>query len=117
MRAELKRIHSPDVKDLSQFSPPDPERFGILVQAMVGPEGENAEESFDVVVCTPAWLQGRLHRAPLSGRHYLFQLPYDYSLLWAFLAAYCQSCEGATWREAAGLVGRIGKWEFEDYKP
>jgi hypothetical protein len=28
---------------------------------------------------------------------------------------YCESCAGETWDEIAGKVGRLGRWEFEDY--
>jgi hypothetical protein len=51
MQAELKRLHSPDVIDLNAFRPNGP--FGFLLQAMVGPQGAEGDEAFDVVVCTP----------------------------------------------------------------
>src|SRR5450631_390127 len=38
VEAELKKLHSPDVSDLRRFRPVGP--FGILVQAMVGPQGD-----------------------------------------------------------------------------
>lgn len=56
MKAELKRLHSPDVYDLSSFVPVDAERFSVFVQAMIGPVGDDSSESFDIVVCSPASL-------------------------------------------------------------
>ncbi len=116
MRAELKRLHSPDVNGaLETFSPQDRTEFGILVQIMAGPEGEEAEESFDVRVCTPTWLLKRLGTEPLSGRYHLFVQRYDYTALAGFIAAYCHACTGETWSEVAARLGRLGRWEFEDY--
>jgi hypothetical protein len=47
MKAELKRIHNPDIDNLSEYYPNDPENFSFLLQAIVGPLGEDGEESFD----------------------------------------------------------------------
>ena len=115
MRAALKRLHSPDVDDLEHYMPMDPAEFGFLVQMMVGPEDDRSEESFDFVVCSPKWLQHRLREEPLMGRHYLFIREYNYHRLVDFLRAYCRNCVAATWPEVASKLGRLGKWEFEDY--
>ena len=55
MKAELKRIHSPDA-DLDVYYPEDPENFSLFLQLMIGPEGEDSEESFDILICTPKWI-------------------------------------------------------------
>ena len=44
MRAMLKRLHSPDIYNLDVWSPGD-ERFGFLLQAMIGPSDSSDEES------------------------------------------------------------------------
>jgi hypothetical protein len=115
--AQLKRLHSPDVADLATYEPPDQGMFGFLLQIMAGPSGEDGEESFDVVVCTPSWLQERLDlTAVIIGRHYLIVHRYDYQVLRTFLADYCEKCRGDSWPEVAEQLGRLGKWEFEDYR-
>lgn len=118
MRAELKRLHSPDVLNLSTYVPEVADEFGFLVQLMAGPEGSDGEESFDVFVCTPEWLKHNKSRTSMIlGRHYLIVFEYNFERLRTFLAGYCRECSGATWQDVAQQLGRLGKWEFEDYKP
>jgi hypothetical protein len=117
MRAELKRLHSPDVFDLRTFVPADPERFSLFVQAMVGPLGEDSSESFDVVLCTPLWLQEQIQgTGPVLGLHHIIVVEYNYDEVFRFVRAFCDRCEGKTWHEVAAKVGRLGRWEFDDYR-
>ena len=115
MRAELKRLHSPDVPNLVSWAPENKE-FSILVQILVGPERSPGEESFDVTVCTPGWLSWRLEQEKvINARHHLIVAKYDYSQLSNYLRTYVSSCEGETWQEVAHQLSRLGYWEFEDY--
>ncbi|HYV47501.1 MAG TPA: immunity 8 family protein [Myxococcaceae bacterium] len=116
MRAKLKRLHSPDAADLESFAPADPDNFAFLLQLMVGPEHEAGEESFDVQVCTPRWLMTRWGTADVvSLRHHILMARYDYAAMAEALRRMVESCTGSTWPEVAEKVGRIGRWEFEDY--
>lgn len=118
MRAQLKRLHSPDVYDLEKFAPDPADDFGFLLQLMVGPEGEPGEESFDVTVCTPEWLKRNFKPSDfVIGRHRLIVFEYDYARLRAFLARRCEKCMADTWLEIASQLSRLGHWEFEDYTP
>ena len=118
VRAELRFLHSPDVLDLKRFVPSDPDVFGILVQAMVGPHGEAGEKSFDFIVCTPAWLATENFELGYRfGRHHLFLKRYDYSVLWRALEKLCNTTSGPDWTTAAERLARYGHWEFEDYRP
>jgi hypothetical protein len=115
-RAALRRLHSPDVHDLESYSPPDRGRFGILVQGMIGPEGEDGEEAFGFFVCTPEWLAAELRHADhLFGRHYLFVAEYDYADIYQALQRLCDRAIGPDWNAVAGILARYGHWEFEDY--
>lgn len=114
----LKRLHSPDVFDLEAFAPADPACFSFLLQAMFGPEGGEGEESFDVLVCTPGWIAREVERRRiLDGRHHLIVSAFDIQQVRSFLVAYANACVGKTWQEVATKLARLGKWEFEDYKP
>ena len=117
MTAQIKRLHSPDVYDLVTYVPSPGDKFGFLLQMIVGPDGEDSEESFDLTVCTPSWLAEKLGPSELLiGRHYLLIHRYEYPRLKRFLMDYCAKCEGQSWTEVAEKLGRIGKWEFEDYR-
>jgi hypothetical protein len=117
IQAEVKRLHSPDVYDLATYVPDDPENFAFLLQVMVGSAGADGEDSFDVIVCTPRWLSDRLLPTKIMlGRHHLLVKQYDYTRLLQFLISFASGCRGATWEEVALRLGRLGKWEFEDYR-
>lgn len=113
---ELKRVHSPDVPDLTSFSPAKGEAFGVLVQAMFGPKGMEGEESFDVVVCTPEWLAQRLAGKKMySGRHHLICVEFNITHITDYLKECANNSTGRDWKEVAGKLSRVGKWEFEDF--
>ena len=115
-RAALRRLHSPDVHDLKTFVPPDPFRFGLLIQAMIGPEDEDGEESFDFFVCTPQWLNEELeHKQHVLGRHRLFVRRYDMLSIERVMKHLCSQAAGSDWSEISEFLSRYGKWEFEDY--
>ena len=114
----LKRLHSPDVMNLDSYSPADPSYFSFLLQAMFGPEGGEGEESFDILVCTPRWLAADVERkGVVDGRHHLVVSKFDLAQIRSFLVAYAKNCASKSWPEAATKLSRLGKWEFEDYKP
>jgi hypothetical protein len=112
--AELRRLHSPDVSDLKSLRPSGP--FCLLVQAMVGPAGSRGEESFDILVCSPSWLEANIGDEIIDGRHHLIMQNYDYKKLWDYIASYCSNQSGRDWQEIAGRLALLGKWEFEDYR-
>lgn len=115
MRAIVRHIHSPDI-DLASGQVEDPTDFGLLLQLMVGPADSPGEESFDVMVCTPAWVERVIREGgPLIGRHYLLVDTYDIERITGYLRAQVETLEAETWQGLAEKIGRIGRWEFEDY--
>jgi hypothetical protein len=116
MKASVRRFHSPDV-DLPEYVPVDPTNVGVLVQALVGPDGGPGEETFDIMVCTPAWLAERLNGGrTLVGRHHFFVDRFDTQRVLDGLTQVIEAESAETWDELAGRLARIGKWEFEDYQ-
>jgi len=116
MKPEIKYLHSPDVDDLKNYHPAVADEFSFLLQIIAGPEGQEGEESFDVIVCSPKALRQSLGEEKiLIGRHHLITNNYDYARLVTFIREQCERCTGKDWNEVAGKLARIGQWEFEDY--
>ena len=113
MKPHLHKIYSPDVADVTTYSPAD-SSFAVLFQLFVGPtEDRAAEESFDLVVCSPEWL--RQADQPVIGRHLIIVNNYDYEELEEFIRSVLGTYEGRDWPELASKIARLGRWEFEDY--
>src|SRR6266700_5736085 len=85
MRAELKRLHSPDVTELRDWVPDDVD-FAILLQIIVGPMNAAGEESFDVTLCSIACLERRLASEKIiAGYHLLVVSDYNYDVLHGYI--------------------------------
>ena len=118
MRAVIRGLHSPDIYDLKNYRPSTPDRFGFLLQILIGPENGPGDESFDVFVCTPRWiLEEHSGEDVIVGRHMLIVFKYDYERLENFLRGKVAEVAGETWMDLGQRLARIGHWEFEDYAP
>jgi hypothetical protein len=117
MKANLRDFHSPDA-DLETFVPEDPTDVEVLVQMMAGPADGPGDESFDVVVISVTALGRLVHsRGPIIGRHYLIVREWAWPKVKRYLMDQVETVEGLTWSDIAPRLGRIGRWEFEDYMP
>ncbi len=117
MKAEIKYFHSPDIIDLEKFEPEIPDEFCFLLQIMVGEKDQEGEESFDAMVCTPKWLLKNNEKDKIIyGRHYLIVFEYNFSKISSALKQLVESSDFENWDDVGEKIGRIGKWEFEDYQ-
>lgn len=117
MKAEVKGFHSPDINDLEKFIPDIEDNFSFLLQIFVGTSGKEGEESFDVLICTPKWIQGNYKEDDIIlGIHKIIVFKYDFNSLKRRLEKSINTITGDNWEEIANKIGRIGKWEFEDYE-
>ena len=106
-----------DVDDLDGWAP-ESDEWALGLRILAGPDGGPGEESFDLTVCSLAWLTERVRRdAVFDGRHHLIVEWYDWPVLRTYVERYVQQCEGTTWRDVAEKLARLGYWEFEDYQP
>ncbi|MFN9303365.1 MAG: immunity 8 family protein [Candidatus Kapaibacterium sp.] len=117
MKAILQNIYSTDIDvPLADYQPVDPDNFGFLVRLIIGEEKLGGEESFDVMICTPQWLISNHSKSDIIiGRHHLIVFEYNYERIHSKLKSLIEEIELKTWDEIGLGVGRIGKWEFEDY--
>jgi hypothetical protein len=104
------------VRDLERYEPPDATTFAFLLQMIVGPRDGPGEESFDVQVVTPRWLEARHADEGLaSGEHRLIVFDYDWPRIERFLRERVAASAGRDWDEVGRKLGRFAQWEFEDY--
>lgn len=117
MRPVIKAALSPDVPELSTFSPPEQDNFVFLLQLLIGPNNAEGMESFQVTVCTPKWLSTNHTQSEIIiGRHYLIVFEYDYHRLMSRINSIVAECTGDNWQEIALKLSRFAMWEFEDYQ-
>jgi len=117
MKAKLRSAYGFDV-DLSNYCPEDSSKDGIWLRLMVGPNEGEGEESFDVLVCTPRWLEELVAAdGPVVGAHHLIVQFLDLELALNFLKDRIESFEAPNWRQLAQQISRIGYWEFQEYRP
>lgn len=110
MNAELKRLHSPDIYDLENYKPESPTNFSFLLQAMIGPVGADGEESFDIEVCTPKWIEENYAQdVVIIGSHYLLVREYNYKKINEAIKNFCWVALVETGRK---LQVRFHGWGF-----
>lgn len=105
-----------DVEDLAGWVPAD-ESWAWGLRVFAGPDDAAGEESFDLTVCSVAWLSERVHAdGVFDGRHHVVVESYDWPALRSYVERRVRECAGGTWREVAEKLARFGYWEFEDYE-
>lgn len=115
--AQVKALMTVEHEPLESLTLKDPECFDVVVRAMVGPLGQEGEESFDVRVCTPESLAQICEKDGfVFGRHRLVVNSYSPAKIRSVLTKFIERCSGDSWQEVAEKVSRIGLWEFEDYR-
>ncbi|WP_026554255.1 Imm8 family immunity protein [Arthrobacter sp. 35W] len=117
MRAELKTIFSSDV-DIAAYQSVDPNCDGVWLQLGLGPVGAIGADNFQLLACTPAWLQQLVERdGPMTGRHTLIMDTLDLVEARRIIVRWITALDAPTWVEISDKFGRYAHSEFEDYRP
>jgi len=94
---------------LEKYQPHDETNFSFLLQIMVGVRGEDGEESFDAIVCTPKWIFSNLKKKDLLfGYHHLIVQEYDYALMVAKIKKFIGNLGSRDWKDVAEKMSYSG---------
>lgn len=114
MKAKIRQVFSSDVKNLDEWRPPKAS-FSVVIRMLIGPNDGRGEESFDLTVCSPSWLEEQVEVTPVfDARNHLVVRDFDWVLIRAYLERRVAACSGDEWEDIARQLSRFAFWEFED---
>ncbi len=117
MKATVHAVLTIDSEPIESLTPPDPLDMGEWLRVIAAPAGEAGEESFDLIVCTPRWLERESEaRGPIVGRHHLIVAEWNPTRIAEVVTDLFESQTGHDWADLGTKLGRLGYWEFEDYR-
>jgi len=118
MMAGVRGVFTMEMEDLETYRPGDSENFRVDVRVVVGAKGKKGADCFDLHVFTPKWLSERCEKEGfVNGRHSFIVNYYDAKFIKQLITRFIEKCDGPSWQELAQKVGRLGRWEFEDFTP
>jgi hypothetical protein len=90
--------------------------FSFLLTFGIGPAASEGEDSFEVLVVSPASLQEYFAGSvPTFIRHVLLMPDYDVPAAVAHVSKYINLLEADTWLKLATSIDQMLRWECEDY--
>lgn len=118
MKAKVKELISLELEDnLEEYCPNDFNNFGTWVRMMIGPDNSTGAESFDILICTPTWLNKEYsERKIFWGKNMLIVFEYDLNDIKSYISKYIDSFQAEDWHSLALMLSRVGAWEFENYQ-
>jgi hypothetical protein len=124
--------HVPSILPEFEESPVGATHFAFNCLILIGPEGEDGEDRFDVFVCSPAWLAANFTAVEATTGRRLFPWartePNDRAVFtpglllmptWSLEALaeaidlICERCQGPDWPTVASRLTRYLDWEYE----
>ncbi len=84
---------------------------------MIGPEGSEASESFDLIICNDKWIVQECAANGFVFERFLFIMnDFNLDMFKKKIEDICKSSSGNSWEEISSKLSRIAKYEFEDYR-
>jgi len=116
MRARVE-IWTNSGEALESMNPADRFMIGEWIRVYAGPADGSGAESFELLVCTPAWLAVEVVRTgPMVGRHLLIVEKWDATQVRDKITELFTQENGKDWHDLAVRLSRLGFWEFEDFQ-
>ena len=110
MAAVRAKVKGWEIIDGEEESLADPERGGGWIRFVVEPSEGTGCESFDVLLCTPGWLEDEVERVgPVIGCHRLMIYPLDLWEAARFLAYKIEEQHARDWPTLCKRLTRIGR--------
>ena len=117
MKAVIVRYHSSDIYELESYKPEQEDFFGFSLQMEIGSSEVGGEEIFELLVCTPRWIEEKLlYEDVVFGEHLLIVRRYAFDQIHQKLSAYVSQIEEDSWVQVALKIDRIAHWEYRDYQ-
>ncbi|GAB5417014.1 MAG: hypothetical protein Crog4KO_18810 [Crocinitomicaceae bacterium] len=117
VKAIIKRMHSPDILNLREYTHSSNEPFSFLLQMMISPSNQQGEESFDVIVRNPTPIeQGLMTENIVFHNGSLLVDTFNWKEVELFLKDFVSSLRGRNWDELALQIDKVASWEFRDYQ-
>lgn len=103
--------------DFAKYSPDDHENFSCFLELLIGPEKGLGEESFQLMIYTPRWLQEHI---PEDGvficRRSLVVAEFNRPQIISWLNRHVERCSSETWEGVVKRLSYIADWEFDSYQ-
>jgi hypothetical protein len=118
MRAQVSSVMTIDHGSLAAVQFDDPTDAAQWVRVIAGPDNGPGEESFDLFVCTPRWLQKKVQDdGPVIGIHHVIAGRWVADQVEAFVRSMIESEIAEDWAHLGDRIGRLAHWEFDSYRP
>ncbi len=115
MRAKVKSFYSPEV-ELDSYAPAAGTNFGFLLKVFVGRAEDVGVESFDLIVCNPAWVGMAIQKDKIFFvKNLLIVEEYNLPKIKQFITDKFESVEAEDWRAVALKLSAFAHWEYEKF--
>ncbi len=112
IKAELRGLYSAEM-DLGRQFPPDPECFGLRIDAEIGPSDALGADRFTIIVCTPRWLSERLGKVGHKWGAGLLIVPsWNPEVVRLAVKSMCERTRGPDWQAIVRQLEKYAEWEF-----
>jgi hypothetical protein len=117
MRPTIRYVCTITHEEIESFHPQNPSNFETVVRMMIGPEGEQGEESFDISICTPDWLRDQCEQSGFFfPRRRLVVSHWNPDFVRQFISKRISTMTAESWKDLAAKISEFSNWEFEAYR-